>query len=119
MLEERRQSAIRGCKVYRKFATGHVGADALVRPVERSSTGSGRRVNSGASLRRADEDICPYVVRGYPTLPAAAFLADAGLSASILRILRRRSAGVKGFWMNDTPGTSMSERTNSPLYPVM
>src|SRR6185369_11822353 len=52
-------------------------------------------------------------------LPAAAFLACAGLSASILRILRRRSAGVKGFWINDTPGTSMSERTNSPLYPVM
>ena len=40
----------------------------------------------------------------------AAALADVslGLAASILRILRARSASVKGFWMNDTPGVNMS-----------
>jgi len=40
--------------------TVHVGADVLICPVERSSTGSCVRENSGAPLRRADEDICPY-----------------------------------------------------------
>jgi hypothetical protein len=38
-----------------------------------------------------------------------------GLPANILLILRPRSAGVKGFWMSDTPGINMSARINSPL----
>ncbi len=37
------------------------------------------------------------------------------LSANILLILRPRSAGVKGFWMSDTPAISISARRNSPL----
>src|SRR5437588_5132506 len=37
------------------------------------------------------------------------------LSANILLILRPRSAGVKGFWMSDTPAISISARINSPL----
>ena len=41
----------------------HVGADALIRPVERSSKGSCLHENSGASLRWADEGIRPYVAR--------------------------------------------------------
>src|SRR5262249_25676864 len=42
-----------------------------------------------------------------------------GVSANILLSLRPRSAGVKGFWIRDTPGVNMSARINSPLYPVM
>lgn len=38
-----------------------------------------------------------------------------GLPANILPILRPRSAGVKGFWMSETPGINMSARINSPL----
>ena len=91
MLEERRQSAIRGCKVCR---TNHVGAAALGYPVEQSSTVFSQWKSSGASLRRTDEGVCHHVVRG-PCLRRRLFAA--GLSFSILRILRRRSAGVNGF----------------------
>src|SRR6266851_717858 len=37
------------------------------------------------------------------------------LPANILLILRPRSAGVKGFWISDTPGINMSAWINSPL----
>ena len=43
-------------------AANHVGADVLICPVERSSTFLWEWKASGALLRRADEDICPYVV---------------------------------------------------------
>jgi hypothetical protein len=42
----------------------HVGADALVRPVERGSTGSWVRTKCGARLRRADGGVRPCVVCG-------------------------------------------------------
>ena len=65
----------------------------------------------------------------YPDIRAAAAFGAAAVSceeaasrelswtlpANILLILRPRSAGVKGFWMSDTPGINMSARTNSPL----
>jgi hypothetical protein len=55
---------------YGDFTTIHVGTDALIRPVERSSTwffaASRRREQnkSEALLRRTDEGVRPYVVRG-------------------------------------------------------
>ena len=64
----------------------------------------------------------------YADVPAAAAFgavsceeaeSPVGWPVSILLTLRARSAGVKGFWMKDTPGINMSARINSPLYPVM
>jgi hypothetical protein len=55
---------------YGDFTTIHVGTDVLIRPVERSSTwffAASRRCEqkkSGALLRRTDEGVRPYVVRG-------------------------------------------------------
>ena len=43
--------------------TSHVGTDVLICPVERSSTVFSRHEISGALLRWADGDICPYVIR--------------------------------------------------------
>ena len=62
-------------------------------------------------------------VRAVAAFGAAAFSCEEatsrelprGFPASILLILRPRSAGVKGFWMSDTPGINMSALTNSPL----
>ncbi len=56
------------------MTTNHVGADALVRPVERSSTGSCFFKGCGAALRRADEGVRPHVVRGQ--LLGGAFAAN-------------------------------------------
>src|SRR6478736_10322721 len=44
--------------------TNHVGADVLICPSSTARQTLSTESTSGASLRWADEDICPYVVRG-------------------------------------------------------
>src|SRR6478736_6986215 len=75
--------------------TNHVGADVLICPSSTARQTLSTESTSGASLRWADEDICPYVVRG--VLSSGMFLR---LSRVVQRLQAQEPGGTTQFFLN-------------------